>query len=85
MDKLSELLWENVPSDNLIYKGSTKIEENGLEDLPIDLIDDLRISRDDNYDIKVSCTRNISLLNDNTPAKKKKKKEWSQWGRFQCR
>lgn len=75
MDKLSELLWENVPSDNLIYKGSTKIEENGLEDLPIDLIDDLRISRDDNYYIKVFCTRNISLLNDNTPAKKKKKKE----------
>lgn len=75
MDKLSELFWENVPVDNLIYRGSSKLEEKGLEDLPIDLIDELRISRDENYDIKVFCTRNINILN-NKPSSNKRKKEY---------
>ena len=76
MDKLSELFWENVPTDNLIYNGSSKIEETGLDDLPMDLIDELRISRDENYGIKVSCSRNINILNNKTPSKKGKKKEY---------
>ena len=77
MNKLSGLFWEIVPSENLIFHGISKLEETDLEDLPIDLIDDLRISRDDNYDIKVSCSRHIDLLNNRTPSKKRKEKEFT--------
>ena len=64
MNKLASLLWESIPSDNLIIKGSSKLESKNLDDLPIDLLDELYISRDGNYDIKVSCARRINRGSD---------------------
>ena len=76
MDKFSALFWENYPSSNLIINGNTKIEEKGLGDFPIDLIDELEISRDEQYRIKISCARNISILNNKVSSRKKRKKEF---------
>ena len=74
MDRLAALLWENIPSENLIFKGYSKLEERNLEDLPIDLLDELYISRDDRYDIKITCIRKINRFNDQTHSRKKKER-----------
>ena len=32
MDRLAALLWESIPSGNLIFKGHSKLEEKNLEE-----------------------------------------------------
>lgn len=77
MDKISELFWENVPTDNLIYKGITKIEEKGLENLPVDIIDEIYVSRDENYNIKVSCASNTGIVVNKVPLGNKQKMDYA--------
>ena len=53
--KLDSLLWENIPFDNFIICGCSDIKQENLDDVFWDDIDELSISRDDNYNIKISC------------------------------
>ncbi len=75
MVRLASLLWEDVPSENLIHGGMSRIEVNNLERIPVEYFDELYISRDDDYDINVSCVKNRDYF-DNTEPSGRREKEY---------
>lgn len=58
--KLDSLLWENIPFDNFIICGHKGIKQENLDEVFWDDVDELYVSRDDNYNIKVSCVRYLN-------------------------
>lgn len=76
LNKLSALMWESFPEDNLVLMGLTVITEENLDELPVELIDEIRISRDEDYNIKIFCARNINRFDNRTPSKKNIEKEF---------
>lgn len=53
--KLDSLLWENIPVDNFIVSGYSDIKQENLDDVFWDDVDELCVTRDDNYNISISC------------------------------
>ena len=53
-DRLDTLLWEQIPLDNFVMYGGSITQEN-LDAIPFETVDELKISRDSDYRIKVSC------------------------------
>lgn len=47
--KLDALLWEHIPFEDLVFHGVTKFAQENMDDLPIDDIDELHLSRDEGY------------------------------------
>ena len=47
--KLDALLWEQMPFDNLIIQGNSVITQENLDYIPFEDIDELCLSRDDDY------------------------------------
>lgn len=58
--KLDSLLWESIPSNNLIAYGYSDINQENLNDVFWEDVDELYVSRDDNYDISISCVRYLN-------------------------
>ena len=58
--KLDSLLWENIPGDNFVISGHSDIKYENLDDVFWDDIDELFVSRDDNYNISISCVRYLN-------------------------
>lgn len=58
--KLDSLLWENIPIDNFIFSGSSDIKQENLDDVFWDDVDELCVTRDDNYNISISCVRYLN-------------------------
>lgn len=58
--KLDSLLWENIPIDNFIICGHSDIEQENLDDVFWDDVDELYVTRDDNYNISISCVRYLN-------------------------
>ena len=58
--KLDSMLWENIPLDNFIIIGRKGIKQENLDNVFWDDVDELYISRDDNYNIKISCVRYLN-------------------------
>lgn len=55
--KLDSLLWENIPFENVIIGVHSSIVQENLDDVLWDEVDELFVSRDDDYNIEVSCVR----------------------------
>ncbi len=75
MSKLDSLLWEQIIFDNFIISGSTEISQENLDDVLFDCIDELSVSRDDDYNIKLTCIRHINQFSAPVPMKKLTKKD----------
>ena len=58
--KLDSLLWENIPIDNFIVSGYSDIKQENLDDVFWDDVDELCVTRDDNYNISISCARYLN-------------------------
>lgn len=58
--KLDSLLWENIPIDNFIVSEHSDINQENLDDVFWDDVDELRVTRDDNYNISLSCVRYLN-------------------------
>ena len=58
--KLDSLLWENIPLDNFIICGHEGITQENLDEVFWDDVDELCVSRDENYNIKISCVRYLN-------------------------
>lgn len=54
---IDSLMWESIPLNNLIIQSGLGISQEKLDEIPIDQIDELFISRDEHYKIKIACTR----------------------------
>lgn len=54
---IDSLLWESIPMNNLIVQSGLGISQENLDEIPIDQIDELYISRDEHYNIKIICTK----------------------------
>lgn len=71
-NKLDALLWENIPFDNMIVTpSSTTITSENIEGIPFEDVDELMISRDAVYNIKISCVRKFNALKTHSGQKKK--------------
>lgn len=53
-DRLESLLWEQIPFENFVMYGGSITQEN-LDEIPFETVDELKISRDSDYKINVSC------------------------------
>ena len=60
--KLDALFLEQNMFANLIVQGETDIEQENLDNIPFECIDEFRILRDDNYNIKLICNKNVNQL-----------------------
>lgn len=58
--KLDSLLWENIPIDNFIISGHLDIKQENLDVVFWDDVDELYVTRDDNYNISISCVRYLN-------------------------
>ena len=58
--KLDSLLWENIPFDNFIIVGHSGINQKNLDDVFWDDVDELCVSRDDDYNINILCVRYLN-------------------------
>lgn len=57
---VDKLLWEeNVLENYNVYSGE-EIEQENLNDIPVNLISSIRVCRDENYNLKVTCKRDRS-------------------------
>lgn len=68
--KLDSLLWENIIVDNFIFSGHADIKQENLDNVFWNEVDELSVSRDDDYNIIISC---ISYLNRYKEIKQKPK------------
>lgn len=59
MNKLNSLLWEHIPFENFILYGE-KITHENMDEILWDEVDELKAFRDEDYNISISCTRNIN-------------------------
>lgn len=75
--KLDALLWEQNIFDNFIIGEATNISQENLDDVLFEFIDELGVSRDDDYNIKLTCIRHINRFNDSAPIKKQNKQDIS--------
>ena len=58
--KLNSLLWENIPFENFIIIGHSDIKQENLDNVFWDDVDELCVSRDDDYNIRISCVRYLN-------------------------
>lgn len=58
--KLDSLLWENIPIDNFIVRDHSDLKQENLDDVFWEDVDELYVSRDDNYNISISCVRYLN-------------------------
>lgn len=58
--KLDSLLWESIPFENFIIGGHVSIVQENLDDVFWDDVDELCVSRDDEYNISISCVRYLN-------------------------
>lgn len=58
--KLDALLWENIPIENFIFSGNSDIKQENLDDVYWDDVDELCVTRDDNYNISILCVRYLN-------------------------
>lgn len=52
--KLDSLLWENIIVDNFIFSGHADIKQENLDNVFWNEVDELSVSRDDDYNISIS-------------------------------
>lgn len=73
--KLDSLLWEYIPFENFIIVGHTDIMQKNLDDVFWDDVDELCVSRDDDYNINISCVRYLNRYKEikQRPAVQKQK------------
>jgi DNA-binding ferritin-like protein (Dps family) len=73
--KLDSLLWENIPFENFIIVGCADIKQENLDDVFGDDVDELCVSRDDDYNINISCVRYLNQYKEKKqkPITQKKK------------
>ena len=69
--KLDALFWEQNMFANLIVQGETDIEQENLDNIPFECIDEFRILRDDNYNIKLICNKNVNQFSESAIKKEK--------------
>lgn len=74
--KLDSLLWESIPSNNLIAYGYSDINQENLNDVFWEDVDELYVSRDDNYDISISCVRYLNQYKKNKQRSAMRKREF---------
>lgn len=58
--KFDSLIWENIPVDNFIISKHSDIKQENLDEVFWDDVDELCVTRDDNYNIRVSCVRYLN-------------------------
>lgn len=58
--KLDALLWEQIPFDNLLIPGASVIVKENMDFIPFEDIDELCLSRDESYNIKITCIRRLN-------------------------
>lgn len=73
--KLDSLLWEQIPFDNFIFAGHVDIEQENIDDISFEDVDELRVFRDDDYNINISCVRYLNRFKDRNPKHKIKEQE----------
>lgn len=60
--KLDALMWEYIPSENIVINGATKFDQENLDEIPFEDIDEFYLSRDDGYNIRISCVSRLNKL-----------------------
>lgn len=63
--KLDSLLWENTPFGNIMILGNDAIKQENLDEVFWDDLDELSVSRDEDYNIKITCVRNLNKFKNN--------------------
>lgn len=63
--KLDSLLWENIPFGNIMILGNDAIKQENLDEVFWDDLDELSVSRDEDYNIKITCVRNLNKFKNN--------------------
>lgn len=58
--KLNSLFWENIPFENFIFVEQSEIYQENLDKVFWDDVDELCVSRDDDYNINISCVRYLN-------------------------
>lgn len=58
--KLDSLLWENIPFTNFILASRQEIYQENLDEVSWDDVDELSVSRDDDYNINILCVKYIN-------------------------
>lgn len=58
--KLNSLLWENIPFENFVTAGHSRIYQENLDEVFWDDVDELCVARDDDYNISISCVRHLN-------------------------
>lgn len=89
MSKLDALIWEQIIFDNFIHD-TTDISQENLDDVPFENLNKLSVSRDENYNIKLTCIRYINRFSGPDSMKKIPKKDeppggWIQEGKINIR
>ncbi len=67
--KLDSLLWEQIPFENFIA-GHAGIKQENIDDISFEDVDELCVSRDDDYNIKIICVRYLNRLKKETKSKR---------------
>lgn len=62
--KLDSLMWENIPFDDF-FRFHPSFKQENLDNVFWDDVDELIVSRDDDYFIKISCVRYINRYKNN--------------------
>gem|GEM_PF-744923 len=72
--RLDYLLWEQN-HDNFVMPGYSEITQDQLDEIPFDLVDELSVSRNEDYEIIICCKRHIDPLNMKKSGTKTTEKE----------
>lgn len=73
--KLDALLWEQNLFESFIYPGATNISQENLDSVCFENINELSVSRDEDYNIKLTCISHIDCSGNSASAKKFQKQE----------
>lgn len=73
--KLDALLWENIPFKNFIIVGHSDIKQKNLDEVFWEDVDELCVSRDNDYNINISCVRYLNKFKEKKQRPVRQKQE----------
>ncbi len=62
-DMLDDLMWESIPSNDLLFSGSAVMTKENMNELPVEDVQQLFVSRDEELNIVIRC---VSIVNQGT-------------------
>lgn len=75
-DMLDDLMWESIPSNDLLYSGNAVISRTNMDELPVEDVQKLFVSRDEELNIVIRCVSNVKQSANRAFARKKRESEY---------